>query len=813
MDIEASKDSADISFTNDDLDLLLKPGDTKRPVVAPKDVMHGESESRDELPEKHKDPRFNYVSPPTTNETSTDAQFVNTPSTPLTGNRNKSTDDDQDKISYNDIKNIMKFTERVEDQFKNTTSTFEKLADTGEHPEIGATAEKSEHIDTNTSGNENHKNITWKGRINQTPDLVNNNVLDTLNELKDLVSVSLHKSDTTSTPADHSKRFHDDSSGDGDSKSSSKDDTLNEANAIIKKIEKQEQQRETEDKDKHPDDLFYVTKAQEILQTYKDNKQLTESSKKTNNFSENTMAQKEEHDLDELNGNPSLHKEDDESANSKNLLLHKEDQQSENTWLRKEKNQSTKDRTENSSLHQEDQHSVNSPLHDQDESTKEHNETRSLHKEEIEPKKDSENAPLNNEENGPAREQHENTTLHKDENSHHENSSLKTEPHSEETDTSVEKLSVQKELYDEKSEQKVAENNKHDVNVPLSENKIDKANDEDLATQDEKSERVHSALRKDRHSVNKTSEQNIEFSKMLKEHEGTHDDVGGHENTNLSRRKISKFIGETFGFEPVTEAQNKSDVSEKSFTTISSSNSDNEQISETANKIEKHAQAVSEKNKKLEELNDMKKIENQENEKDTSTNHAKSTDKTNEKTTNQITGNNASTNHEEASKDSSTYSFHKATNNQNDQSKKAKELSERIRDDENREDATMIRNITMKSGNNDRFKSRDDERGDSNKELANLANTTTNSSNKGEQNSPDNLTGRNNKPEEDQHNKVMSREELAEQAYASLDTDLEAIKKATKQLKESLSRVKDADDNQISDPSQEKVGLFEDSYR
>lgn len=53
MSIEASKESADITFDNDNVDLLLKPGDVKRPAVIVTDVFaaHGKGKTRDQINE------------------------------------------------------------------------------------------------------------------------------------------------------------------------------------------------------------------------------------------------------------------------------------------------------------------------------------------------------------------------------------------------------------------------------------------------------------------------------------------------------------------------------------------------------------------------------------------------------------------------------------------------------------------------------------------------------------------------------------------------------------------------------------------
>jgi len=56
LNIEASKDSADITFDNDNVDLLLKPGDVKRPAVIVTDVFaaHGKDKTRDQIHDSEK---------------------------------------------------------------------------------------------------------------------------------------------------------------------------------------------------------------------------------------------------------------------------------------------------------------------------------------------------------------------------------------------------------------------------------------------------------------------------------------------------------------------------------------------------------------------------------------------------------------------------------------------------------------------------------------------------------------------------------------------------------------------------------------
>ena len=129
MKIEASKDEADIDFGNDKIDLLLKPGDVKRPTVEVADIFgHGKDKTRDNI---HQEPQ---------------------------------------------------------------TKTLEEPV----------------------------KNITWKGRINEDKGLeADAHVLKTLKVLREMVLSEKERNESKKIP-----RFH------------SNDETLDQANSIIGKVEK-----------------------------------------------------------------------------------------------------------------------------------------------------------------------------------------------------------------------------------------------------------------------------------------------------------------------------------------------------------------------------------------------------------------------------------------------------------------------------------------------------------------------------------------------------------------------------------------------
>uniref|UniRef100_A0A7M5VFB4 Uncharacterized protein n=1 Tax=Clytia hemisphaerica TaxID=252671 RepID=A0A7M5VFB4_9CNID len=159
LKIEASKDEADIDFGNDKIDLLLKPGDVKRPAVEVADIFgHGKDKTRDNI---HEEPQAKTLDEPV-------------------------------------------------------------------------------------------RNITWKGRINEEDRGLeaDAHVLKTLKVLREMVlSEKERNGSKKKTP-----RFH------------SNDETLDQANSIIDKVEKTNNGDSSEDyEEEHPEDAKYAEKAKEIL--------------------------------------------------------------------------------------------------------------------------------------------------------------------------------------------------------------------------------------------------------------------------------------------------------------------------------------------------------------------------------------------------------------------------------------------------------------------------------------------------------------------------------------------------------------------
>ena len=160
---------------------------------------------------------------------------------------------------------------------KNNSSTEKESESLIENVNENSTKNESESSSVQPGSNANgysNKNITWKGRIKEKDQLTDsNNVLNTLNELKDLVSVSLNKTlkNSLEKPA-RFKGIENDTEQMIETKNISyldnKDETLSDANAVISKLEKQHENSTSEFTEAHLDDLFYVNKAQNILKQY-----------------------------------------------------------------------------------------------------------------------------------------------------------------------------------------------------------------------------------------------------------------------------------------------------------------------------------------------------------------------------------------------------------------------------------------------------------------------------------------------------------------------------------------------------------------
>ena len=109
------------------------------------------------------------------------------------------------------------------------------------------------------------KNITWRGRINDKDSGIEEDahVLKTLTKLREMVLAEQHRN-KEQTPG---SRFHENN----DTKTHHReedDDTLEQANSIIDKVEKihsDGEQKKQSYQEEHPDDAKYVIKAQEIL--------------------------------------------------------------------------------------------------------------------------------------------------------------------------------------------------------------------------------------------------------------------------------------------------------------------------------------------------------------------------------------------------------------------------------------------------------------------------------------------------------------------------------------------------------------------
>ena len=221
MNIEATKDSADIEFGNDKIDLLLKPGDVKRPVVNVGEILghHGKDKSRDTI---HEEPQT-------------------------------------------------------------------KSLDNGDVNGVSV------------------KNITWKGRINEKDNGLeaDSHVLKTLTKLREMVLAEQSRN-KESKPG---SRFHHGTNNNNKTHHQEEDDdALKQANSIIEKVEKihtdGEQQGNITYQEEHPDDVKYVTKAQEILKNFQ-----SKDSNTLNNISNGTASKGNETVVNEsgtMNNNKTL---------------------------------------------------------------------------------------------------------------------------------------------------------------------------------------------------------------------------------------------------------------------------------------------------------------------------------------------------------------------------------------------------------------------------------------------------------------------------------------------------------------------------
>lgn len=114
-------------------------------------------------------------------------------------------------------------------------------------------------------------NITWKGRLNHTSDdhATNSHVLKKLDELKNLMAENFQKTDNVKSSSSDgvdklSRRF-----GNSDKSQLNHDKYLDAANAIIEKVEKQQGETVTKYTKNNIEDTDYVSKAQDILNKYK----------------------------------------------------------------------------------------------------------------------------------------------------------------------------------------------------------------------------------------------------------------------------------------------------------------------------------------------------------------------------------------------------------------------------------------------------------------------------------------------------------------------------------------------------------------
>ncbi|XP_057294842.1 putative uncharacterized protein DDB_G0282133 [Hydractinia symbiolongicarpus] len=246
LDITASKDSADITFENDNLDLLLKPGDTKNPLV----LVHHEhkAKTKDDIPDKAM-AKHNIT-------------------------------DIKDSATKNEEKTVVAENESVGNKFDDIDSLNEgnkflnklqnnKFKRKNENNSI--VLENDFILDKQNSSGQ-ISNITWKGRLNHTTDdhATNSHVLKKLDELKNLMAENFQKTDNVKSGssidgADKlSRRF-----GNSDKSQLTHDKYLDAANAIIEKVEKQQGETVTKYSKNNIEDTDYVAKAQDILNKYK----------------------------------------------------------------------------------------------------------------------------------------------------------------------------------------------------------------------------------------------------------------------------------------------------------------------------------------------------------------------------------------------------------------------------------------------------------------------------------------------------------------------------------------------------------------
>ena len=166
-------------------------------------------------------------------------------------------------------------------------------------------------LDDVTEGVPTVKNITWKGRINEKDSGIGSDthVLNTLKELREMVLAEqsrnkpggvnrFHMTQNSSHSEDDSKK-NNNSISEGtkkihDNKKSDNDETLDQANSIIEKVEKAHTDGvphgvEKAYQEEHPEDVKYVAKAKEILEGLPSDEKNAIYTKNNDTFSNGTL--------------------------------------------------------------------------------------------------------------------------------------------------------------------------------------------------------------------------------------------------------------------------------------------------------------------------------------------------------------------------------------------------------------------------------------------------------------------------------------------------------------------------------------------